>query len=131
MPFYTPKGNSMRPEVRRGKAFAENETSERCYILEVSNDSGDEVVSIARARVEAGVTTSLHRLRGISERYVIVAGVGRVEVAGLDPVEVSAGDVVRIPPGTPQCISNIGAGDLIFYCVCTPPFHPDCYEPLE
>jgi mannose-6-phosphate isomerase-like protein (cupin superfamily) len=121
----------MHPEVRKGKAFAENETSERCYILEVANDSGDEVVSIARARVEAGVTTSLHRLRGISERYVIVAGVGRVEVAGLDPENVSAGDVVRIPPGTPQRISNIGAGDLIFYCVCTPPFHPDCYEPLE
>ncbi len=121
----------MRAEIRTENTFPEIETQERCHILEVANDSGDELVSIARARVEVGVTTSLHCLRGISERYVIVAGVGRVELAGLDPVEVSAGDVVRIPPDTPQRISNIGIGELIFYCICTPPFHPNCYEPLE
>jgi mannose-6-phosphate isomerase-like protein (cupin superfamily) len=81
--------------------------------------------------VEAGVSTSLHRLRGVSERYIIVAGVGCVEVAGHDTVAVGAGDVVRIPPDTPQRITNTGAADLVFYCVCTPPFNPNCYESLE
>lgn len=121
----------MRAEILKANAIAEIETQERCHILEVANDSGDDSVSIARARVEVGVTTSLHCLRGVAERYVIVAGVGRVELAELDPVEVSAGDVVRIPPDTPQRITNMGTSDLIFYCICTPPFKPDCYESFE
>jgi mannose-6-phosphate isomerase-like protein (cupin superfamily) len=123
--------STMRTEIRKANAIAEIETQERCHILEVANDSGDESVSIARARIEVGVTTFLHCLRGVSERYVIVAGVGRVELADLDPVEVCAGDVVRIPPDTPQRITNIGVSDLVFYCVCTPPFNPIYYKPLE
>ncbi len=121
----------MRAEIRKVPETAEFQTEERCYVLEIANDSGDEFVSIARARVQPGVTTALHSLRDVAERYVIVAGVGRVELAGLDPVEVSPGDVVRIPPGTPQRITNAGSTDLIFYCVCSPPFSPDCYVELE
>jgi len=123
--------HKMHAEDRKASSFDELETPEHCYILEVANDSGDEFVSIARARVKAGITTALHRVRGIAERYVIVSGVGRVEVAGLDVVEVTAGDVVRIPPDTPQRITNIGTTDLIFYCVCTPRFKQQCYELLE
>ncbi|MEA3397575.1 MAG: cupin domain-containing protein, partial [Chloroflexota bacterium] len=44
---------------------------------------------------------------------------------------VSPGDVVLIPPGVSQRISNTGAGDLMFLCICTPPFRPECYEDLE
>jgi mannose-6-phosphate isomerase-like protein (cupin superfamily) len=121
----------MRTEILKVNENAEFETQERCHILEVANDSGDESVSIARARVNVGVTTAWHCLKGVSEIYVIVAGAGRVELAELDPAEVSAGDVVRIPPETPQRITNIGTSDLVFYCVCTPPFTPDCYEPIE
>lgn len=121
----------VRSGVRKANAVAERKTPERCYLLEVANDAGDEAVSIARARVEAGVATAWHRLKGVAERYVIVSGQGRVELAGLDPMEVSAGDVVRIAPDTPQRIANIGAADLVFYCVCTPPFRPNRYEALE
>jgi len=121
----------MRAEIRKVPTTAEFQTEERCHILEIANDSGDEFVSIARARVQPGVVTALHCLRDVAERYVIVAGVGRVELGGLDPVDVSAGDVVRIPPGTSQRISNTGSTDLIFYCICSPPFNPDCYMPLE
>jgi len=121
----------MRAEVRKGIAAKEFKTEERCQILEVANDSGDEFVSIARATVEAGVTTALHCLRGIAERYLIVAGVGRAELGGDELVEVSVGDVVRIPPETPQRITNIGADDLVFYCICTPPFTQECYVSLE
>jgi len=121
----------MRAEVRKSNANAGFEATEGCHIVEVANDSGDELVSIARATVRAGTTTALHCLRGISERYVIIAGIGRVELGGLTPIEVSAGDVVRIPPDTPQRIANIGADDLVFYCVCTPRFNHGCYVALE
>jgi mannose-6-phosphate isomerase-like protein (cupin superfamily) len=88
-------------------------------------------VSIARARVGAGVVTALHRLNGVAERYLIVFGAGRVELGWQDPIEVAEGDVVRIPPDTPQRIANTGTGDLVFYCICTPPFHPSCCQALE
>jgi mannose-6-phosphate isomerase-like protein (cupin superfamily) len=39
--------------------------------------------------------------------------------------------VVVIPAGVSQQIQNEGQGDLVFYCICTPRFTPDCYEPLE
>lgn len=121
----------MRAEVRKVTAGKEVVTEERCRILEVANDAGDEFVSIARATVEVGATTALHCLKGISERYLIVAGVGRAELGGNEFVEVSVGDVVRIPPETAQRITNIGADDLVFYCICTPPFNQKCYVSLE
>jgi len=121
----------MRAEIRKTVESEEFATEERCHILQIANDPGDEFVSIARARVEPGVTTAWHRVKGTAERYVIVAGVGRVEVGGLGPVEVSAGDVVRIPADAPQRIANIGVGDLVFYAVCTPPFDRSRYESLE
>lgn len=122
---------AMRAEIRKGVDAREIVTRERCFISEVANDAGDKSVSIARARVKTRGTTALHRLKGISERYIIVAGAGRVEIGGIDPVDVTEGDVVRIPPDTPQRITNTGADDLVFYCVCTPPFRSDCYEALE
>ncbi len=121
----------MQAEVRKANAEKEFETQERCHILEVANDSGDEFVSIARARVAPGVTTALHRLRGIAERYVIVSGVGRATIGDMAPIVVAEGDVVRIPPDTAQCIQNTGNQDLIFYCICTPPFAQDHYQMLE
>lgn|SRR5262245_48260082 len=121
----------MRVECKEASSVHEFTTEEHCHILEVANDSGDEFVSISRARVEPGVTTVRHRLKGISERYIIVAGKGSVDLDGLKPTEVSTGDVVRIPADTPQRISNTGKTDLIFYCVCSPPFRPDCYEALR
>lgn len=121
----------MKAEVLKGAAKEEFETQERCRILEVANDSGDEFVSIARARIGPGGVTALHRLHGVAERYLIVSGRGRVELGGRAPVDVSEGDVVRIPPGVAQRMANIGTGDLLFYCICTPPFRQACYETLE
>ena len=58
-------------------AASEFLTPEGCHILESWNDPADGAVSIARARVEPGITTQAHRLRGVIERYLIVDGVGR------------------------------------------------------
>ncbi len=105
-------------------------TAEGCYITELSNTPANPDVSIARARVEAGVTTSWHRLKNVTERYCILEGIGNVEIGDAPPKQVSAGDVVIIPPMVRQRISNSGEKDLIFLAICIPRFTPDCYESI-
>ena len=121
----------MQPEVKKRENATEYKTEERCHISEVANDSEDPLVSIARARVEPGVTTAWHKLKGVTERYIISSGHGRVEIDGLEPVEVLEGDVVRIPADTPQRIANTGDIDLVFFAVCSPRFRDSCYVSLE
>lgn len=120
----------METRILRPDATTEFVTSERCSILETWNDNSDPAVSIARARVNPGVTTQLHDL-DIDERYLIVQGKGVVSVGGLQPTEVGSGDVVVIPAGTSQQITNTGEDDLVFYCVCSPRFKPQAYRALE
>jgi mannose-6-phosphate isomerase-like protein (cupin superfamily) len=105
-------------------------TPEHCAILESWNDESDGAVSIARARVDPGITTQLHRLN-VDERYIVVQGRGLARVGELDAAEVRPGDVVLIPAGTPQRITNVGDSPLVFYCICSPRFDPTGYEALE
>lgn len=121
----------MKARVIRPDASGEYMTDERCSILELSNSDDDEALSIARARVAAGVTTAWHRVAGTAERYVIIEGEGRVEVAGIEATAVGPGDVVLIPPDSPQRIANTGEADLVFYALCTPRFRSGNYQDLE
>jgi mannose-6-phosphate isomerase-like protein (cupin superfamily) len=105
--------------------------SEGCFISEWWNTPDDAAVSIARARVPPGVTTRWHRLRGTTERYVILEGRGRAYVGDSDPRDVAPGDVLRIAPACPQRIANTGERDLIFLAICTPRFVQEAYEELE
>jgi mannose-6-phosphate isomerase-like protein (cupin superfamily) len=104
---------------------------EGCYITELANSSDDPELSVARARVRPGATTRWHRLRGTTERYVMLEGRGRVEVGAEPAREVGPGEVVRIPPMCRQRITNIGEGDLVFLAICTPRFRRENYEDLE
>ena len=121
----------MKSTILRSRRETEYYTDEGCFILELSNTREDEAVSMARARVRPGVTTMLHRLRGIAERYLILKGNGRIAVGGLPPEDLAPGDVVLIPPDCPQRITNTGTEDLLFLAVCTPRFTPDRYEAVE
>ena len=103
-------------------------TDEGCWILEVFRDRA---ATVARARVAPGVTTKAHSLRGIIERYLIIEGKGIVRIGEKAPEEVEPGDVVTIPPRVSQSITNCGSSDLVFYCICTPPFTQSCYKSLE
>ncbi|HSH42660.1 MAG TPA: cupin domain-containing protein [Arenicellales bacterium] len=120
----------MKPAVRHVSDRDEYWFVEGCFITELSNSDEDPAVSIARARVEPGVTTRWHRLTGISERYVIIEGTGRVELGGVDAQQVTAGDVVMIPPGTAQRITNTGDADLVFLAICSPRFVQQAYQNL-
>lgn len=117
--------------ISRFDSSEEFATQERCHIIEIHNNDTDTGCSVARARVEPGVTTSLHKLTGIIERYVILSGVGEVMIAGEDPVEVSELDVVAIADGVTQKITNTGTNDLVFLCICTPRFRQERYVQLE
>lgn len=117
--------------ISRFNQSTEFETQERCHIVEIHNVETDPDCSIARARIEPGVTTCLHKLTGIIERYVILSGHGEVMVAGEDPVAVSALDVVVIAEGATQAITNTGTQDLVFICVCTPRYRQERYVHLE
>ncbi|MEA3275894.1 MAG: cupin domain-containing protein [Pseudomonadota bacterium] len=119
------------PAILRAEEAEEFPTEERCHIRETWNRDDDEGLSIARVRVCPGITTRLHRLRGIAERYLILEGRGRVEVGELQPEVVTPGDLVYIPPGCTQRISNLGEGDLLFFAVCTPRYVPEAYEDMD
>ena len=112
------------------KAKPEFWTTERCYISELVNDEAWPEFSIARTRVQPGITTQLHAL-SVHEVYVIESGTGLMTVGDEEPFSVAAGDIVTIPKQVPQCIRNTGTSDLLFLCVCTPRFSQECYTSLE
>ncbi len=121
----------MKPIILKEDLEGEFYTEERCHIVELANLEADPEVSIARARVEPGVTTAWHHLVGITERYVIVSGEGDMEVGDLPLQRVGPGDVVLIPPECRQRITNTGAEDLIFLAICSPRFRVETYIDLE
>lgn len=126
--------------IVRAAAHQEFWFEEGCFITEWLNHPDDPALSVARARVTPGVTTRLHRLEGTAERYVILQGVGRIELVGPDQAlksgdhtvsDLEVGDVVVIPPGVSQRITNIGQSDLIFLALCTPRFQRGAYVDAE
>ncbi len=118
----------MKAQIKPIRETDEYYFHEGCFILELLNTSDDPEVSIARARVKPGVTTKMHHLIGIAERYVVLEGKGRVEIGELTPKEMSAGDIATIPPGCSQRITNVGTSDLVFLAICTPRFTKSCYR---
>jgi mannose-6-phosphate isomerase-like protein (cupin superfamily) len=121
----------MNAGVKKYSPYAEYYFKEGCFITELSNSEDDSGVSIARARVEPGKATRWHRLRGISERYVVIEGEGLVEIGTSEPQVVTRGDVVLIPAEQRQRISNQGEEDLIFLAICNPAFVTSAYQDLE
>lgn len=118
----------MKPYIQRFQSSKEYFFREGCFINELSNHPEDPELSIARARVESGVTTQWHQLRETIERYLILEGNGIVEIADHPAQHVSPGDVVTIPANTRQRITNTSAQDLVFLALCTPRFKPDNYQ---
>ncbi len=106
-------------------------TRERCHITEVLNHPDSPTLSIARCRVDPGVTTELHRLLETMETYFIEAGQGVMD-DGINPAfPVQTGDSIVIPAGHAQRITNTGASDLVFLVYCRPRFEPQAYDPVD
>lgn len=103
-------------------------TSEGCHISEVINQADHAELSLATARVAPGVTTRWHTVAA-REVYYLLQGSGRAEV-GAEQFDVRPGEAISIPAGVRQRITNTGAEDLVFLCVCTPRFTPEGYREL-
>ena len=129
--IYLGEEKAVKARIKRTSPADEYYFDEGCYILEQSNSIDDPGLSIARARVPPGVTTQWHLLQDIVERYVIQAGIGLVEIGESSPAQVGPGDVVIIPAGVAQRISNTGSSDLVFLALCTPRFVASAYRELE
>lgn len=114
-----PSGTTPRavglPFVRDRAFFVE----ERCRVTALATTPDDATLSVTLARVERGVTTRWHRLRGTTERQLLASGHGVVELDGMAPR-----DVVVIPPGCRQHIRHIGEADPLFQALRTPRFRP-------
>ena len=118
------------PFVIQPEQIGEYWTEERCHIKELVNDPKLPAFSLAIARVQSGVTTQLHALKGISETYILRQGKGVAEVDGKH-IPLSTESSLFIPEGASQRITNTGDEDLEFYCHCTPRFIPESYINLE
>lgn len=114
------------------KTVTENEfyTGERCFITEILNTENIKNISIARARVEPGITTQLHTL-DIDEVYYILQGTGEMKVGNSPKKNVKEGDAIFIKSNIAQQITNTSDSDLIFLCICNPKFSPEVYTNLE
>ena len=110
---------------------AEYPTAENVRILECWNRGADPRLSIARARLAAGESSEVHWLDGVDERFVILSGHGILEAGHVTDQSLAPGDVAFVPAGARQRLHNPGPDDLVFLCLCTPRFTPECYHAGE
>jgi NAD(P)-dependent dehydrogenase (short-subunit alcohol dehydrogenase family)/mannose-6-phosphate isomerase-like protein (cupin superfamily) len=121
---------AVRPGVIRAAGVEELSFVEGIKVKEVYNTARDPERSLAQVSVDPGMTTALHWL-DVFELQRIVSGSGRVVLGGAPPQDVTAGDVVVIPPGTTQRITNTGSTPLLLDCICTGRFVESAYHHLE
>lgn len=99
---------------------------ESCEINRVANDPRDPSLSVVRVRLGAGQQTSPHRV-DVNERYFVTRGVGFVDVGGVHRA-VGPGDLVSIPKGVSQRITNTGPDKMEFYAICGSAFRKTDYH---
>jgi mannose-6-phosphate isomerase-like protein (cupin superfamily) len=120
------------PFLKVHDPVSEFPTEERCHILELLNSHTEKPFSIARARVEPKITTAWHYLRKTTEYYYILSGKGLMEIGNKETFAVFPGDLVTIPTGEAQRITNIDfEEDLTFLAICSPAFKDENYESCE
>ncbi|MBN1881681.1 MAG: cupin domain-containing protein [Deltaproteobacteria bacterium] len=90
-------------------------------VLSPLKDRIDVGYSLAYAVVGPGRETLPHRLKTLSEVFIIIEGVGIISIEH-EERPVTPGTVVHVPPGKLQYLKNTGEKDLVFYCIVDPPW---------
>jgi mannose-6-phosphate isomerase-like protein (cupin superfamily) len=96
-------------------------------VLHPKNDGLDFGYSLAYAELDAGDSSLPHILHHQSETYIIQRGEGIAVVDGKE-VSLKAGEVVYIPAGSEQSVTNTGTELLAFWCVVLPPWSASTEE---
>jgi mannose-6-phosphate isomerase-like protein (cupin superfamily) len=80
--------------------------------------------SLAEAILEPGQATERHYHGTSEEIYVVTKGSGSLEIDG-ETRRVARGDAVLIPAGAWHTFENNGTSELVFLCICSPPYSHD------
>ncbi len=80
--------------------------------------------SLAEAVVPVGGATEEHYHATSEEIYYILGGTGEMQVEG-QSFPVREGDAVALLPGERHKIWNRGDQNLVFLCICVPPYEHD------
>ncbi len=112
--------------LKECKQFIAGDNSILREILNPRKESLKLNYSLACAKVKPGKMTLKHRLK-YSEVYFILKGKGIMYIDKEKKI-VNPCDTVYIPPGSIQCIKNIGQEDLEFLCIVDPAWVLDCEE---
>jgi len=78
-------------------------------------------MSLAEATLPPGRETIPHRHPGSEEFYHVLSGRGRIRLENREYL-LGPGDTVRIQPGELHWVVNPGEVDLVFLCLCHPPY---------
>ena len=89
-------------------------------IMDLSNSTVKNL-SLAQATVSSGSRTYPHLHTQSEEIYYLLQGRGKIYIEG-ESREVARFDAILIPSGARHYIENIGQEDLIFLCLCSPPY---------
>jgi mannose-6-phosphate isomerase-like protein (cupin superfamily) len=110
-------------EVRsreEAEAFTTVDGSEIRVLLDAPR-GGARKQSLAEATLAPGRATVLHHHARTEEIYVVLAGVGEMEVEG-ERRGVAPGDAILIPAGARHRIRADAAAELRFLCCCAPAY---------
>jgi len=119
---YAPSVQSNQQLATRKQPLMEYFTHEKFYVTEWWNNEEDPALSVARMRVEPGITTRPYRLHGITERYLFLSGRAIVEIDGVSR-EVGPGEGILIKSGAKRSVRNIGKRDVGLLAICRPRFN--------
>ena len=105
----------------RAEPFA---TKDGSTIRELHHTSAQ---SLAEATLEPAQATERHYHERSEEMYLVTKGSGELEVDG-ETCRIRPGDAILIPPRAWHTLENNGTSELIFLCMCSPPYsHEDTY----
>src|SRR5438309_338778 len=80
--------------------------------------------SLAEATIPVDGATTAHYHRTTEELYLVVEGLGRLEIDG-ERRELAEGDCALIAPGATHKLFNIGSRPLRVLCACAPAYSDD------
>ena len=110
-------------EIRSREMATPYQTKDGSLIRSIMDLSNSPVrnLSLAEATVGPGSKTYPHLHTQSEEVYYLLQGKGRMYI-GEKSKEVKQHDAILIPPGTKHYIVNTGREDLVFLCLCSPPY---------